>query len=58
MGSGQILLKHAAKWAQEQGAKHLSLIVTQGNHAANPLYANLGMHLIGHYHYRMKKPAE
>lgn len=54
-GTGQNLLKQAAKWAEEKGAKYLSLIVTQGNHAANPLYANLGMHLIGHYHYRTKK---
>lgn len=54
MGTGQNLLKQSAKWAEEQGAKFLSLIVTQGNHAANPLYANLGMHLIGHYHYRSK----
>ena len=55
MGTGQNLLKQAAKWAQEQGAEFLSLIVTQGNHAANPLYANLGMHLVGHYHYRVKR---
>lgn len=55
MGTGQNLLKQAAKWAQEQGADFLSLIVTQGNHAANPLYANLGMHLVGHYHYRVKR---
>ena len=53
-GAGQNLLKQAAKWADEQGAKYLALIVTQGNHAANPLYANLGMHLVGHYHYRIK----
>lgn len=55
MGTAQNLLRQAAIWADEQGAKFLSLIVTQGNHAANPLYANLGMHLVGHYHYRMKK---
>ncbi|SMR81938.1 Acetyltransferase (GNAT) family protein [Aliiroseovarius halocynthiae] len=55
MGTGQNLLKQAAKWAEEQGAEYLSLIVTQGNHAANPLYANLGMHLVGHYHYRVKR---
>ncbi|WP_424942504.1 GNAT family N-acetyltransferase [Aliiroseovarius crassostreae] len=55
MGTAQNLLRQAALWAEEQGAKFLSLIVTQGNHAANPLYANLGMHLVGHYHYRMKQ---
>lgn len=53
-GTGRNLLKQAAIWAKEQGAKYVSLIVTQGNHAANPLYTNLGMHLVGHYHYRTK----
>lgn len=54
-GAAQNLLRQAAIWAEEKGAKYLSLIVTQGNHAANPLYANLGMHLVGHYHYRTKQ---
>lgn len=54
-GTGRNLLKQAAHWAEQQGAKYLSLIVTQGNIAANPLYADLGMHLVGHYHYRTKK---
>ncbi|WP_246534432.1 GNAT family N-acetyltransferase [Aliiroseovarius lamellibrachiae] len=54
-GAAQNLLRQAARWAEEKGAKYLSLIVTKGNHAANPLYANMGMHLVGHYHYRMKQ---
>ncbi|MCK8483349.1 GNAT family N-acetyltransferase [Aliiroseovarius sp. S2029] len=54
MGTGLNLLKQAAVWAKSKGAKYVALIVTQGNHAANPLYANIGMHLIGHYHYRTK----
>ncbi len=54
-GAAQNLVRQAAVWAEEQGARFLSLIVTQGNHAANPLYANLGMHLVGHYHYRIKQ---
>lgn len=54
MGTGVNLLKQAAAWAKSKGAKYVALIVTQGNHAANPLYANIGMHLIGHYHYRTK----
>ncbi|MCI2395507.1 GNAT family N-acetyltransferase [Aliiroseovarius sediminis] len=53
-GTGQNLMKQAAIWAKEQGAKYVALIVTQGNHAANPLYANMGMNLVGHYHYRTK----
>lgn len=52
-GAAQLLMRAAAKWAQGHGAKVLSTIVTQGNHAANPLYANLGMTLVGHYHYRV-----
>ena len=51
-GAGTLMLRAAAQWAAENGADVLSLIVTQGNHAANPLYANLGMRLVGHYHYR------
>ncbi len=54
MGTGRHLILTAAHWAQAQGAKVLSLIATQGNLAANPLYASLGMELVGHYHYRIK----
>ncbi|RME14281.1 MAG: GNAT family N-acetyltransferase [Alphaproteobacteria bacterium] len=53
-GVGRLLLRAAAKWAEARGARVLSLVVTQGNHAANPLYAGLGMSLVGHYHYRLK----
>lgn len=53
-GAGQILIRAAAKWASGHGARVLSLIVTQGNHAANPLYANMGMTIVGHYHYRVR----
>jgi GNAT superfamily N-acetyltransferase len=52
-GAGGLLLRAAAKWAESQGAQVLSLIVTQGNHAANPLYASMGMTRVGHYHYRV-----
>lgn len=52
-GAGTLMLRAAAKWAADHGAEVLSLIVTQGNHAANPLYVNLGMRLVGHYHYRV-----
>jgi GNAT superfamily N-acetyltransferase len=53
-GAGQLLIRAAAKWAQGHGAQVLSLIVTQGNHAANPLYTAMGMTLVGHYHYRVR----
>ncbi len=55
-GTGRNLLIRAAQWAQGQGAQVFALIVTRGNHAANPLYAALGMRLVGHYHYRHKPP--
>ncbi|PID36429.1 MAG: GNAT family N-acetyltransferase [Rhodobacterales bacterium] len=54
-GAATLILKTAANWAQKHGATTLALIVTQGNHAANPLYASLGMRLVGHYHYRIKE---
>jgi len=52
-GAARLLIRAAAKWAAGQGTEVLSLIVTQGNHAANPLYASLGMRRVGHYHYRV-----
>lgn len=51
-GTGRNLLIRAAQWAAGEGAEIFSLVVTRGNHAANPLYAALGMRLVGHYHYR------
>ncbi len=56
-GTGRNLMIAAAKWAADNGAETFALIVTQGNHAANPLYASLGMQLMGHYHYRKKTKA-
>jgi len=57
-GAGRLLLRAAAKWAEARGAEVLSLIVTQGNHAANPLYASMGMTRVGHYHYRVHPEGE
>ncbi len=54
LGTASNMLRAAAIWAADHGATMFSLIVTQGNHAANPLYASLGMRLVGHYHYRIK----
>jgi GNAT superfamily N-acetyltransferase len=53
-GVARRLLKHAAIWARGHGATVVGLAVTQGNTAANPLYASLGMRLRGQYHYRIK----
>lgn len=52
-GVARQLLKQAAIWAYDRGAPVCALAVTRGNHAANPLYASLGMTLRGHYHYRV-----
>lgn len=52
-GVARRLLRQAAIWAQARGAAVMGLAVTQGNTAANPLYASLGMHLRGQYHYRI-----
>lgn len=52
-GVARRLLKHAGIWALEQGVAVVGLAVTQGNTAANPLYASLGMSLRGQYHYRI-----
>ncbi|MCP5036904.1 MAG: GNAT family N-acetyltransferase [Rhodobacteraceae bacterium] len=54
LGTARNILLTAAAWAAENGAEVFSLIVTKGNHAANPLYASLGMRLVGHYNYRKK----
>lgn len=53
-GVAQRILKKAAIWALDHGAEVVGLAVTQGNTAANPLYAALGMSLRGQYHYRIK----
>lgn len=53
-GSAHNMLLAAANWAQENGATHLSLVVTTANAPARALYASLGMEVVGHYHYRQK----
>ncbi|MDJ0629770.1 MAG: GNAT family N-acetyltransferase [Rhodobacter sp.] len=53
-GVGANILRSAAHWAQDQGARYLTLAVTRANAAANALYASLGMQVVGHYHYRIK----
>lgn len=51
-GMGGHLLRAAANWAAEAGAKSLSLVVTERNAAARALYARAGMAEVGRYHYR------
>ncbi len=57
-GTARRLMIRAAQWAAGQGARSLALVVTRGNHAANPLYSRLGMTLVGQYHYRRKPDPE
>ncbi|MEZ5798273.1 MAG: GNAT family N-acetyltransferase [Paracoccaceae bacterium] len=51
-GAGGHLLRAAANWAAEQGARRLSLVVTERNEAARALYLRAGMAEVGQYHYR------
>lgn len=45
-------MRQAAFWARDNGATHMSLLVTKANIGANALYASLGMTIVGQYHYR------
>lgn len=53
-GSAVNIMRTAAAWAQDHGATRISVAVTQGNAAANALYASLNMPIVGHYHYRLE----
>ena len=48
------LLRAAAVWAAERGAKTLSLVVTAANAPARALYVSAGMEVVGQYHYRQE----
>lgn len=54
-GLGRYFMREAAFWAQDQGASHLALAVTQGNTGGNALYSSIGMQVVGQYHYRKHK---
>lgn len=54
-GMGRHLTRHAAKWAQAQGARFMAVLCTKGNVGANALYSSLGMVVVGQYHYRIKE---
>ena len=53
-GMGAWMVRQAAFWAAEQGARELALVCTKANAGANGLYASLGMTCSGQYHYRHK----
>jgi ribosomal protein S18 acetylase RimI-like enzyme len=50
------MMRKAAAWAQDHGAKRFLVLVTAANAEANALYSSLGMRIVGHYHYRSKEP--
>jgi GNAT superfamily N-acetyltransferase len=56
-GLGRYMMAGAVHWARRQSARDLGLVVTTANAGAQALYASLGLHRVGHYHYRMKENA-
>ncbi|WP_300033469.1 GNAT family N-acetyltransferase [uncultured Roseobacter sp.] len=48
------IMRAAAFWAADQGARHIAVLCTQANGPANALYSALGFAPAGQYHYRMK----
>ena len=56
-GLAQAMMFEAARWAKDQGAQDIALVVTRANTAANALYRGLGMAEIGAYHYRREPQA-
>lgn len=57
-GSAINMMRAAAHWAQGHGARSFSLAVTAANTGANALYCELGLTVVGKYHYRIKKRTE
>ncbi len=53
-GMARWFMRLAAFWARDNGTSFLSVVCTQDNTAANGLYSDLGMSLVGQYHYRKK----
>lgn len=53
-GMGRLMMLQAAHWAMGEGARHLAVVCTQANQAANGLYTSMGFTHVGQYHYRQK----
>jgi N-acetylglutamate synthase len=51
-GVAQWIMRRAAYWAQDQGAKTLAVLTTAANTPANTLYQRLGFQQLAGYHYR------
>lgn len=52
LGLAQNMMRAAARWAGDQGATRLALVVRRDNAEAIALYARMGMAEAGGYHYR------
>lgn len=52
-GLGTEILRGAANWARDWGARSLALAVSEANLPATRLYERLGMGVVGRYHYRL-----
>lgn len=56
-GIARALMLEAARWAAPLGARHLTVVCTEANTAANALYTSMGMQRVGRYHYRQHPQA-
>lgn len=54
-GLGINIMRSAALWAQNAGARYFSVLVTDANLPGNSLYLSLGMTAVTNYHYRVRK---
>ena len=50
------IMRAAACWAQDHGAREMAVLCVRHNSAANALYSYLGFNRVGSYHYRQLKP--
>jgi GNAT superfamily N-acetyltransferase len=53
-GLARLMVRAAAAWAADHGARDFTVLVTAANDAAQRLYASLGLQPVEKYHYRVK----
>ncbi|MEM6938518.1 MAG: GNAT family N-acetyltransferase [Pseudomonadota bacterium] len=58
MGVAQWIMRAAALWAAQHGAKQIAVLCVTENLPANALYQSLGFSPAGRYHYRNKPQGE
>ncbi len=54
-GVADRMMRGAAWWAVEKGAKYIACLTTTDNVEAQNLYRKMGMEVASHYHYRIPK---